>query len=266
MRSLPEADVTELVQHIRHDPRLDIAGLADSWRKNVQLPFSTTSDNASLASDLSVVLGKPSMTQTGESRYFGHTSHLGLVPEDENYTASGPRKPLEDYHKGSWTTVTDDLAFVERLLNLYFQWSHPFYVIFSRECFLRDFQSGRQKYCSPMLVNAILAYACHFTDEPAGRTDPENFRTAGDHFFAEARRLLYEDETPSLTTTQALCVMAMREPSAGRDSSGFMYIGRCLRMAVELGLHLNTTASPKFTPSEIEVRKVTFWGCFVVDT
>jgi hypothetical protein len=94
MRSLPEADVTELVQHIRHDPRLDIAGLADSWRKNVQLPFSTTSDNASLASDLSVVLGKPSMTQTGESRYFGHTSHLGLVPEDENYTAAESVLPV----------------------------------------------------------------------------------------------------------------------------------------------------------------------------
>jgi hypothetical protein len=98
--------------------------------------------------------------------------------------------------------------------------------------------------------------------------DPDNPRSAGDHFFAEARRLLYEDETPSLTQTQALCVMALREPSAGRDSSGFLYIGRCMRMAVELGMHLDTTSSPdlKLTPSEIEVRKVTFWGCFIVDS
>jgi hypothetical protein len=143
-----------------------------------------------------------------------------------------------------------------------------FYVIFSRECFLKDFRSGRDKYCSPLLVNAILAYACHFTDEPAARTDPDNPRTAGDHFFDEAKRLLFLDETPSLTTTQALCVMAMREPSAGRDSSGFMYMGRCMRMAIELGLHLNSSSAPtlQLTPSENEVRKVTFWGCFCVDT
>lgn len=164
--------------------------------------------------------------------------------------------------------MTDDLAFVNRLLTLYFTWSHPFYIIFSRESFYKDFHDGRNKYCSPLLVNAICAYACHFSDEPAARTEPTNSRTAGDHFFAEAKTLLYENESPSLTTTQALCLMAMREPSTGRDSSGFGYIGRCIRMCVELGLHLNNSASPALglTLSEIEVRKVTFWGCYTVDS
>ena len=39
-------------------------------------------------------------------------------------------------------------------------------------------------------------------------------------------------------------------------------------MCVELGLHLNNSASPTLglTLSEIEVRKVTFWGCFTVDS
>jgi hypothetical protein len=168
----------------------------------------------------------------------------------------------------TWTNVTHDLVFIEKLLVLYFTWSHPFYVLFSRECFYKDFRAGRDKYCSSLLVNSICAYACHLTDDPAGRTDPSSFRTAGDHFFAEARRLLFEDETPSLTTTQALCILSMREPSTGRDTSGFNYIGRCIRMCVELGLHLNNSASPalRLTPSEIEVRKVTFWGCFTVDT
>lgn len=268
IRHLPESELYELIQHIRKDPRLDINGLADTWRRTVTLPVNST-DQASLEGDLSLLLGKPAITQTGESRHFGHTSSMGLVPEDENYTRSGVHmQHLPQEHKnGTWTAVTQDIQFVERLLDLYFTWSHPFYVIFSRECFLRDFRSGRQKYCSSLLVNAILSFGCHFTDEPAGRTDPDNFRTAGDQFFAEARRLLYEDDTPSLTTVQALCVMALREPSAGRDSSGFMYIGRCMRMAVELGLHLNSTApAHNLTPSEIEVRKVTFWGCFVVDT
>lgn len=268
IRNLPEAEVNELIQHIRKDARLDLAALADTWRKTVTLPSSTPIEPQSLESELSMLLGKPAMTQSGESRYFGHTSNMSLVPEDENYTRAMPRASSIERNGPTWTTVTQDIGFVERLLDLYFRWSHPFYVVFSRECFYKDFRSGREKYCSSLLVNAILAYACHFSDEPAGRTDPENFRTAGDHFFEEARRLLYENEASSLTTVQALCIMAMREPSAGRDSSGFAYMGRCMRMAIEMGLHLKDSAAPAMglTPSETEVRKVTFWGCFTVDT
>ncbi|KAF2184347.1 hypothetical protein K469DRAFT_181613 [Zopfia rhizophila CBS 207.26] len=267
IRNLPESEVHELIQHIRKDSHLDLAALAESWRKVVTFPSNPVSGQSSLEEDLSVLLGKPAMTQTGVSRHFGHTSSLGLVAEDENYTRSRAT-PLKGPQQDTWTTVTSDLNFIKRLFELYFKWSHSFHVIFSRECFYKDFQYGRQKYCSPLLVNAICAYACHFSDEPMARTIPDDPRTAGDHFFAEARRLLFEDETPSLTTTQALCVMALREPSAGRDSSGFMYMGRCMRMAVELGLHLNYSSPPDLglTPSEIEVRKVTFWGCFVVDT
>ncbi|KAF2997298.1 hypothetical protein E8E13_001035 [Curvularia kusanoi] len=272
IRTLPEEHVLELIQQIRNDPKADVAALTGSWRNsNVSLaqppsPF----DVQSLESDLSVLLGKPAVTLTGQSRHFGHTANLGLVAEDEDYGGGPAREHTSDIPRRgtTWTSVTDDLAFVNRLLTLYFTWSHPFYIIFSRESFYKDFHEGRSKYCSPLLVNAICAYACHFSDEPAARTNPINSRTAGDHFFAEAKRLLHEDESPSLTTVQALCIMAMREPSTGRDSSGFAYIGRCIRMCVELGLHLNNSASPALglTLSEIEVRKVTFWGCFTVDS
>ncbi|KAF1928772.1 uncharacterized protein M421DRAFT_62312 [Didymella exigua CBS 183.55] len=271
IRNLPEDHVLDLIQEIRKDPKADASALVNSWRNPVALPQpSLPFDVQSLESDLSVLLGRPAVTLTGQSRHFGHSASLGLVTEDEDYGGGLARLHTVDVQRRgtTWTTVTDDLAFVNRLLTLYFTWSHPFYIIFSRESFYKDFHEGRNKYCSPLLVNAICAYACHLTDEPAGRTDPSNFRTAGDHFFAEARRLLQQDELPSLTTTQALCVMAMREPSTGRDSSGFGYAGRCIRMCVELGLHLNNSASPALglTPSEVEVRKVTFWGCFTVDS
>ncbi|KAF1839198.1 hypothetical protein BDW02DRAFT_230798 [Decorospora gaudefroyi] len=270
LRRLPDEHLYEFIHHLRKDPNLDIAALAETWRKNVTLTPSTPVDVQSLESDLSVLLGKPAVTLTGQSRHFGHSSGLSLVPEEENFNDGRLRTNtvLPERQGSTWTTVTDDLAFVEKLLDLYFTWSHPFFVLFSRECFYRDFRTGRDKYCCSLLVNAICAYACHLTDDPAGRTDPSNFRTAGDHFFAEAKRLLVEDETPCLTTVQALCVMSMREPSTGRDSSGFGYIGRCMRMCVELGLHLNNGANAALglTPSEVEVRKVTFWGCFTVDT
>jgi len=270
LRRLPEENLYEFIQHIRRDPSLDTNALAEQWRKNETLTPNTPVDVQSLESELSVLLGKPTVTLTGQSRHFGHSASLGLVPEEENFSGGRLRTNMvKPERQGStWTNVTDDIDFVEKLLDLYFTWSHPFYVLFSRECFYKDFKAGRDKYCCSLLVNAICAYACHLTDDPAGRTDPNNFRTAGDHFFAEARRMLFDDETPSLTTVQALCIMSMREPSTGRDSSGFGYMGRCIRMCVELGLHLNygADATLNLTPSEVEVRKVTFWGCFTVDT
>lgn len=270
LRTLPEDEAFDLIAQIRKDPKLDVAAFAETWRKNMSLPPSTPVDVNSLETDLSLLLAKPSVSQSGQSRHFGHTAGLGLVPEDENFgTGQSKANFVHTDRKGTtWTNVTSDLAFVENLLALYFSWNHPFYVVLSRECFYKDFSAGRDKYCSPLLVNAICAYACHLTDDPAGRTDPSNFRTAGDHFFEEARNLLFEDETPSLTTVQALCVMSMREPSTGRDTSGYSYISRCMRMCIELGLHLSNSTSSVLclTPSEIEVRKVTFWGCFTVDS
>lgn len=271
LRKLPEEHVHDFVQHIRKDPEAKIATLAETWHKTVTLSSNAPLELPSLETDLSLLLGKPAVTLTGESRHFGHSAGLGLVPEDENFMGDRARTNIAHPERqgSTWTTVTNDIDFVNKLLKLYFTWSHSFYVLFSRECFYKDFESGRDKYCSSLLVNAICAYACHLTNEPAGRTDPSNFRTAGDHFFTEAKRLLYEDdEIPSLTTTQALCIMAMREPSTGRESTGFRYMGRCMRMCIELGLHLKNNASPvlNLTPSEVEVRKVTFWGCFTMDT
>ncbi|EAT87310.2 hypothetical protein SNOG_04919 [Parastagonospora nodorum SN15] len=192
----PEEHLAELISLIRKDPATDIAIIAESWRKTVTLPPITHSETRSLENDLSVLVGRPAITINGQSRHFGHSAGLGLVPEDENFGSGQSRiNTVHLERQGTtWTDVTKDVRFVENLLALYFTWSHPFYVLFSRECFYKDFRGGRDKYCSSLLVNAICAYACHFTDDPAGRTDPSNFRTAGDHFFAEAKRLLFEDE------------------------------------------------------------------------
>jgi hypothetical protein len=259
--NLSEEDMPRFIAHVRTNRKLDAAAISESWRDNGPLisPEQDLSDH---------LVKKPSDKVAGQDKHFGIPAVLGMVPEDETFSGHRDTQYHVERQGSTWTNVTDDLAFINKLLSLYFTWCHPFYVVFSRECFIRDFNNGRDKYCCPLLVNAICAYACHLTDDPAGRTDPSNSRTAGDHFFAEARRILAEDETPCLTTVQALAVMSMREPSTGRESSGFGYIGRCMRMCIELGMHLNSSAGPAvdLTKSEIEVRKVTFWGCFTLDT
>jgi Fungal specific transcription factor domain len=118
---------------------------------------------------------------------------------------------------------------------------------------------GRAKYCSSLLVNAILALACQFSEREEARG------SIADHFFQEAKRLLMaEGENPCLTSVQALALMSLREAGCGHNSSGWMYSGRAFRMALDLGLNLQLEWEG-LSPTETEVRKITFWGCFTLD-
>lgn len=256
IKSCSESDVTDIVQQIRADE--DLESIADSLRKNVT--YTQPPDSVSAEGELSNMIGRPSTDESGVVKHFGLTSSLGLV-------SSPVHAPLVQHRTGDWTTVTKDADLIGHLMELYFCWSHPFYALFNKQAFLSDLASGRTKYCSSLLVNAILSLACHYSD----RTDliriAEDSSTAGDLFFAEAERLLAADGTSCLTTVQALSVMGLREPSCGRDSSGFAYAGRACRMAIELGLHLTfETDNHKMDPAELEVRKHTFWGLFTMET
>ena len=255
IRSSTDSEVADIVQQIRADE--DLEHIADSLKRNVTLP--ERSDSKSAEGDLSNLIGNASSDEMGVIKHFGSTSNLGLI----NTVPS----PLNLQTTEVWTTVTPDFNLVEHLMALYFCWYHPLYVLFSKELFLHDMAKGRNKYCSPLLVNALLAVACSLSDRPEARTNPANPRTAGDHFFAEAKRLLDSSESSNITTVQALALMGSREASCDRDSSGYSYAGRCMRMAIELGLHLCFGAdNKKFSPSEFEVRKITFWGLFTYDT
>lgn len=125
-----------------------------------------------------------------------------------------------------WFRKPYDPSFLAHLLDLYFSWIHPAYEFFPREQFLLDFQSGKADNSGRILVNAIAAYACRYSDRLAALADPRDPSTAGDQFFAEAERLLYSIAEPSAMLAQALSVMSSRELSCGRISTSLLYAER----------------------------------------
>jgi hypothetical protein len=129
-----------------------------------------------------------------------------------------------------WFRRPYDPEFLVHLLDLYFYWIHPSYEIFSRDRFLRDFQSGITDNCSRILANAIAAFACRYSDHVAALADPDDPSTAGDQFFAEAQRLLqYGGESPWMLS-RALSVMSSRELACGRTFTSHLYAERCQGM------------------------------------
>lgn len=71
---------------------------------------------------------------------------------------------------GTWTIVTDDIKLVHHLLALFFCWEYPTFVTLSREHFIADFRGGSNRFCSSILVNAILATGCRFSRAVVFRT------------------------------------------------------------------------------------------------
>lgn len=254
LRSLPEAESISLLHNLRGDTHPN--ALADQLRNDVRLPQNYAPQT--LEADFAQQLTSPT------SATFDTTSDFSRSISREG-SGEDAQPAQTTVQPSSWFRDPPDPDFIEHLMHLYHSWIHPFHAFLSWDHFLHDMGRGKTDFCSAMLVNAMLAFACHYSDRAAARTDPANPETAGDYFFAEAKRLLDQADSSSLTTVQALGIMSLRETSAGRDSLGYRLAGQCVRMALELGLHLSLVENGVRT-SEGEVRKVTFWAVFNLET
>lgn len=175
-----------------------------------------------------------------------------------------PEMPPPSGLPTTWTEISSDRSLVQHLLALYFCWEYPTFASLSKEHFLKDFHSGRPRYCSSILVNALLALGCRFSTQPSTRANPDDPYTSGDHFFKESLRLFFlEEDHHSLTTIQALGIMSIREASCGRDSESWYYAGQSIRLAVEMGLH--RVSNDSGDSDEVAVQAATFWGAFALD-
>jgi len=215
--------------------------------------------------------------ENGMVRFIGGTSHLIYLGDP---TDPGPEPDMSLVNAGedpatSWTDVTKDTQLIVHLMNMYFNWHYPYFTTLSKHLFYRDFLKGRHAgsfYCSPLLVNAMLALGCHFTALAGAYAVPGESRTKGDHFFAEAKRIILVDdeyEKPRLTTVQALALMSVREAGCGREAKGWVYSGMSFRMAQDIGLNLDTGSvvqeREKMDEHAVDARRITFWGCFLFD-
>lgn len=284
----PEDDVPDLVRSIRACESLDrvaesIASQQDG-RSQVEedeeeqaiSPDSSNGDyHKSFESQLSSKVGELRL-DNGKNSLFLEES-MGST----RIAIQGGNRSAQDATT-SWTKVTSDSHLIRHLLNYYFCYHFAFFTILPRTAFERDFDNGilatsksrNTQYCSPILVNAMLALGCHFTSCPGARSHPEDSATAGDHFFTEAKRLIYEEDllaTPRLTTVQALALMSVREAGCGREARGWVYSGMAFRMACDLGLSFASSPSSTndmlraFDDEEEDAKRITFWGCFMID-
>ncbi|KXJ95359.1 fungal-specific transcription factor domain-domain-containing protein [Microdochium bolleyi] len=287
-----EDDVHEIVRRIRTCDNLDVmaesltrtghgSGDFDSADDNEIDQDYTTTLPVEGERDLARKMGELRL-ENGAVRFIGGTSNLIYLGPDtvlQGDVETAESVMVDANPVTSWTNVTKDPQVIIHLLNMYWNWHYPYFTTLSRSLFYRDFLKGkpqvsphRTAYCSALLVNAMLALGCHFTNVGAAYAVPGDSWTKGDHFFAEAKRLIMvndEYEKPRLATVQALALMSVREAGCGREAKGWVYSGMSFRMAQDLGLNMDvagvTANGQHLDEKEIDARRVTFWGCFLFD-
>jgi hypothetical protein len=198
-----EDEVPALVHQIRTCESLDLvaesllAKEAGIQEEDDDLTLHATSAaTATFETQLSGQIGELQL-EDGSTRYIGGTSNLLFLGNmGNNETSMVDMETAKLYPEQadaivSWTNVTHDPELVMHLMNMYFTWHYTYFTTLSKNLFWREFLRGKQPsevrrermYCTPLLVNAMLALGCHFTGLRGARANPDDSATAGDHFF-----------------------------------------------------------------------------------
>ncbi|KAH8431122.1 Zn(II)2Cys6 transcription factor [Aspergillus melleus] len=171
-----------------------------------------------------------------------------------------------------WTTVTEDSDLVSHLVSLYFTWDYPFHAFLDRDVFLTHMTLGdtSSKFCSPFLVNALLANACYFSDYSEAYVDPGDIVTKGADFLAEAERLKEEEPAKlSLAYLQGTLLLFEKYSLSGDNDLGYKMLHQAIWTGESLGLigPRIFRMEPGHMPEDMDISvKRTAWGLFHIDT
>jgi hypothetical protein len=254
------------------------SALRTSTVQNELSSLPGSSDQAQLIDPVDEVtdtLGGFCIADGGEIRYFGSRSNFNLIQTTIVSKKSSKDMQHEGYNAASSQLqpfeMSEDLQ--EHLLQLYWTWQNP-WQYFVSPTLLTSSLLGKPMslfgpFHSPLLLAAIYALASRYSDRPEIRTHPQDPNTAGEIFLAQARMMLqYESEAPTTRTVQAVLLLALIETARDKEALGFIYCGMATRMALNLGLHVDSSPCVSrglLTAEEVEDRQVTWGGVYMLD-
>jgi hypothetical protein len=154
-----------------------------------------------------------------------------LSPISDNMNDCGTRT----VPPSSWTKITDDDEFVEHLVGLFFTWDQPMFMSIPESRFRYDFERGEKTYCSALMVNAICAVGCHFSERPEAYENGEmRVEARGRHFRDEAVRLMEQledkDKVADLVTVQAIFILSYETSVCYSDAKAYLHFSVVQRL------------------------------------
>lgn len=232
-----------------------------------------TQDADPLMDQLSGRIGSLQIAEDGQLRFYGATSNLHIL---HNGPLSLSRSYFRSLQNGEEMLRRTDVGhFVDtdledHLLKLYFCWEDPSIHVVDEDVFWRERNkcraSNQVSYVySEVLTNAMCAVGATLTS----RHYPHLPEPLADFFATRAKVLLeLEMDAPKLSTVQSLVVLSAVEALLARDARGWLDSGMAVRVAVDLGLHLDPQPYVEagiIEPEEAMLRNEVWGGVFVHD-
>ncbi|PVH92895.1 hypothetical protein DM02DRAFT_604691 [Periconia macrospinosa] len=277
LQTMPEREAMEILRRIRAGDNVQ-AILQHVQEGNLLMELSVIPES-NFRYEFPYILEMPAQLKTPDNKVFRSVLHEAIQAFEQPPTrnkgtlkryGSPYLKPLHaaemidpllsDACPSRWTNVSSDDRLMRRLLGAFFIHEYPWMTIFHKDYFLEDMISGQTRFCSSLLVNAILAKASTVYEGLPNKTmfwDPQNL---GYRFLAEARRL-WEliAETASLTTIQAGYLITAVYNVNGLDKIGLSYTLQAISMAYKMDLfRLSITDEYKLQ----NAKAITAWSLF----
>ncbi|CEN59886.1 hypothetical protein ASPCAL02327 [Aspergillus calidoustus] len=223
-------------------------------------------------------IGTLKIAGDGHLRFFGATSNLNLVDVSATQQRQRPdartvRHDGQDILNHLRVGQPVDQALEDHLLELFFTWQNPSTYVVDKEMYMTARSKWRDEFddtpfYSEVLTNAMCAIGSAFEARyhPTFITFPKSLS----EFFADRAKALLEIEldSPCVATVQALVILSCHEGASNRDARGWLYSGMSMRLAFDLGLHLDMTPYVErgdMSAFEADVRRIAFWGSYAAD-
>ncbi|KAF2815741.1 uncharacterized protein BDZ99DRAFT_565677 [Mytilinidion resinicola] len=202
---------------------------------------------------------------SGRLRYFGPTTNCHVHSELGNSHGSNSESS-EQSRRAEKIVRSLSLDTYDYLMDIFWHHYNSVIHVLHQEAFNEDRETGRAQFYSGFLHVCVLAMGYRFADKTRPDIQRLSLPQKESTLHREAKYMLdHELERPGgIPSVVALLLLGDLECQVGRDNLGWLYAGLAVRLAFDIGLHLDTRLSG-LSVREVEIRQMTLWACVIYD-
>ncbi|KAJ0165756.1 Nitrogen assimilation transcription factor nit-4 [Colletotrichum tanaceti] len=202
---------------------------------------------------------------SGQLRYFGPTAnfHVYRIEYGDQLQC---RQPSEQVRRAQCCLRTLNSATHDYLMSNFWMHYDSALRTIPRESFASALELHDAKFYSSFLHVSILAMGFRFADPSREDVKQMAVGTRESSLHREARNMAESElERPGgIPSVLALLILGDLDCGVGRDNSGWMYTGMAIRLAFDIGLHVDCRDNG-MSEQEVGIRRMVMRACVLYD-